>query len=168
MHLLNHSSTIHEYISNCQSLSFLWRISSCGAIEFAPRLDTAWKIHRLSPNSYKIRMFGWYEPSLTPSRCGYVLYSKAVLCSAVQCCAVLCSAVQICMWKCSIIESLDRLQPKQDQWLYTRKELCFVFLVFLQVKIQAKKDRASDISHEDGKSDSWTIQHASHKCQLQP
>ena len=38
--------------------------------------------------------------------------------------------------------------------LYTRKELCFVFLVFLQVKIQAKKDRASDISHEDGKSDS--------------
>ena len=144
MHLLNHSSTIHEYISNCQSLSFLWRISSCGAIEFAPRLDTAWKIHRLSPNSYKIRMFGWYEPSLTPSRCGYVLYSKAVLCSAVQCCTDL------------HVEVLDhwilRLQPKQDQWLYTRKELCFVFLVFLLVKIQAQKDRASDISNEDGKS----------------
>ena len=41
-------------------------------------------------------MFGWYEPSLTPSRCGYVLYSKAVLCSAVQRCAVPCGAVQCC------------------------------------------------------------------------
>ena len=76
-----------EYMSNCFFIFSLWRISSCGAIEFAPRLDTAWKIHRLSPSSYKIRMFGWYEPSLTPSRCcGYVLHGKVVLRSAVQCC----------------------------------------------------------------------------------
>ena len=159
MHLLNHSSSIHEYIK-----VYLF-------FEGFPRVEPL----NLPQGSIRLERSTGFRP--IPTRFGCSVGTSQVwppvvvaMCSTVkQCCAVLCSAVQICMWKCSITESLDCSQSRTNGYIinviYTQRiMLCLPGLLVSEYSTEPVIFQMKMAS----RSDSWTIQHASHKCQLQP
>ena len=160
MHLLNHSTMSRWAVV---SLSFL-------LFEGFPRVEPL----NLPQGSIRLERSTGFRP--TPTRFGCSVGTSQVwppvvvaMCSTVkQCCAVLCSAVQICMWKCSIIESLDCSQSKTNGYIHAKN---YALSSSSSCKWKFKPKRTEPVIFQmkmASHSNSWTIQHASHKCQLQP